>query len=155
VIDRSRPIDAGEDALIGGTAARRRLVVLNKRDLPDGSAGAAGRLARHCDSIEVSALDGSGIDDLRRRVAEILGGGPELAGLSHEEAMITSLRQRDLLQRAATSLRGAETAARSGAGDEFWLIDLREAIDRLGEITGAVSIDDLHDKIFSTFCIGK
>jgi tRNA modification GTPase len=148
-------MEAGEDALIGGTAARRRLVVLNKRDLPDGSAGAAARLARHCAAIEVSALDGSGIDDLHRRLADLLGGGQGLAGVSHEEAMITSLRQRDLLQRAAASLRAAGTAARSGAGDEFWLLDLREAIDRLGEITGAVTIDDLYGRIFSTFCIGK
>ncbi len=175
VIDRSRPIDAEEDALLGQTAARRRIVVVNKTDLPDGSGGAAIRIARVCGAIAVSARDGSGIEDLRRRLAELLGGtigspgaAPGFAhgahpgvahgaesGIAHEEAIITSLRQRDLLQRAAAAIGTAEDAARSGAGEECWLLDLREAIDRLGEITGAVTIDDLYRKIFSTFCIGK
>jgi tRNA modification GTPase len=69
--------------------------------------------------------------------------------------LITSLRQRDLLRRAAAAIDEAIAAARGGAGEEFWILDLRAAIDRLAEITGAVTTDDLHRRIFSTFCIGK
>jgi tRNA modification GTPase len=52
-------------------------------------------------------------------------------------------------------LQSARTLAASAAGDELIAIELRLAIDALGEIVGAVYTDDLLDRIFSRFCIGK
>jgi len=74
---------------------------------------------------------------------------------SREEAFITNVRHRDLLIKAAAALARAERGARDGVSEEYLLLDYREAIDRLGEITGEVAIDDIYERIFKSFCIGK
>ena len=65
------------------------------------------------------------------------------------------VRHRDLLARAAAALTRAERGARAGVTEEYLLLDYREALDRLGEITGEVGVDDIYDRIFKNFCIGK
>ncbi len=100
----------------------------------------------------VSALTGSGLELLKERVATILRS--ELAG----EADIlgsTAARCRDSLVGAIAALTRAGDLAVQGGGDEFLATDVREALDEMGRITGAVYTDDLLDRIFSKFCIGK
>ena len=103
-------------------------------------------------AIEVSAKSGQGIESLRSRLAEIVGQG---GVASREEVFITNVRHRDLLLRAAASLGRAEEACLNGMSDECLLLDYREALDRLGEITGEVGIDGIYERIFKNFCIGK
>jgi tRNA modification GTPase len=92
------------------------------------------------------------MDDLRRRIEALVS---PAGALAPDEIFLTSLRQRELLERAARSLAQAEGAARDGLGGEYVVVDLREAVDRLGEITGGVDIDSIYDRLFSSFCIGK
>jgi tRNA modification GTPase len=131
----------------------RSLVVLNKCDLECGLGPVqAIDLRGRRGALEVSARSGAGIADLRRRLGVEVG---TESVASCEGPIVTNARHRDLLARAAAALARGEKAAAEGVAEECLLLDLREALDRLGEITGEVGIEGIHDKIFKSFCIGK
>jgi tRNA modification GTPase len=153
VLDRSRPSREDERALLRSVDASRTVVALNKSDLPC-------RLDRdelrdllepHA-SQQVSAKSGAGIDRLRGRLTEAVGAG---AVASREQAFLTNVRHRDLLLRADEALGRFEPGARDRLQPEYLILDLREALDRLGEITGEVGVEGIYEKIFRNFCIGK
>jgi tRNA modification GTPase len=103
-------------------------------------------------ALFVSALTGAGLKALKRRVAE------QLTSKTSGEANIlgsTAARCRDSLEGAIFALTRAADLAAQGGGDEFLATDVREALEELGRITGAIYTDDLLDRIFSKFCIGK
>jgi tRNA modification GTPase len=101
----------------------------------------------------VSAHSGIGLDDLLDEIARRLGSPSPRAA---PWLGMTAARCREsLLQAAAALNRAEESAGLSAAGDELLAIDLRDALDHLGQIVGAVYTDDLLDRIFSKFCIGK
>ncbi len=154
VLDRSRRTTTEERALLGSADPRRTIVVLNKIDLPaapvDQDEGAAAW--RGSPPVEISARTGAGVADLRRCLEERV---TTAAVTSREQAFVTNARHRDLLLKASQALRRADDGARAGVADEYLLVDLRDGLDRLGEITGAVDIEGIYERIFSTFCIGK
>jgi tRNA modification GTPase len=153
VLDWSRAFSDADRDTLAAVPPGRLVAVLNKVDLPCGiGLDRVLALRRRTGVLEVSAKSGEGIDDLRRRLHERLE--PE-ARLLPDEAFLTSLRQRDLAARAATALARAAGAARDRLGAECTALDLREALDALGGITGVVDPDDVYRRIFSTFCIGK
>lgn len=153
VLDWSRPFSEADRETLASVSAERLVAVLNKVDLPCGlGLDRVLALRRRPGVIELSAKTGEGLDDLRRALRERLQ--PE-ARLLPDEAFLTSLRQRDLAARAAAALERALGAARDRLGAECVAVDLRDALDALGGITGAVDQDDVYARIFSTFCIGK
>jgi tRNA modification GTPase len=83
--------------------------------------------------------------------AQLVSGGFE-AG---ESVMVTNARHRDALRRASASLGQALESVRGGMAGELVSIDVRAAADALGEITGAITTDEILGRIFSEFCIGK
>jgi tRNA modification GTPase len=102
--------------------------------------------------LEVSAIDGSGIAKLIEKcVRELTGYG------SRESNMIgtTAARCRESLVHCRESLSRARIALEDSVGEELLVVELREAVDHLGRILGAVYTDDILDRIFSRFCIGK
>jgi tRNA modification GTPase len=100
--------------------------------------------------IPVSALRGDGIEDLRRELREHLIGSGTL-----EAPVITNARHARSLEHAAASLEQAWEALHHGLSEEIIVEDLGLAMRYLGEITGEFTTEDLYDRIFSTFCIGK
>ncbi len=102
--------------------------------------------------LAVSAVTRDGLSELQQqiltRLATDTSGTGELLGS-------TAARSRSALRRAITSLHAGGDAARVLAGDELVAVEVREAITSLGEVVGAVYTDDLLDRIFSRFCIGK
>ena len=72
-----------------------------------------------------------------------------------EAPVITNARHARALEQAAAALRQAAGALDQGLSEEMVLEDLRLAMHHLGEITGEFTTEDLYDRIFSTFCIGK
>lgn len=125
------------------------VLALNKSDLrPD---AAIPSWAEACDSVvRVSALRGDGLNELEDALGRLLIGGAAPEG---HEAMVTQAHQRDSLRRAAEAVD--RLLAAPHASPEFLSIDLRDAIDALGEITGETTPDDVLGRIFSSFCIGK
>jgi tRNA modification GTPase len=139
VIDASEPITAEDETLLSGAA--RRLVVANKIDVgrffPEGALG-------------VSALTGEGIEDLRAAIFDSIA--PEV---EQEAGFITSVRHEALLRESLAALAGAHEAIKNSIPHEMLLIDLYSALRPIDAITGATTADDILNRIFSTFCIGK
>ena len=133
VMDAARP----ETALPAGMAA---LAVANKCDLAPAPAG----------YLPVSASTGEGVEALLEAVYARL-----MAGDAPEDALVTNLRHLEALQRAQSSLRAAEQAARAGMTPDCVAVDLRQGLLALGEITGASADEAVLDAIFSKFCLGK
>jgi tRNA modification GTPase len=153
VLDWSQPIGEEERALLRDLGPGRALVALNKCDLPCriGMDQVIFLRKRH-GAFEVSARSGEGIGDLRGRLRDAIC-APVVA--AREEMFLTNVRHRDLVRRAALALEHAERAAGVGIGEEYLVLDLKQALDHLGEITGPVGIETIYETIFSTFCIGK
>lgn len=149
VLDGSRP-PAPEDALAHEAAAGRPTVVaLTKCDLPRAAGwdaeGAAG-------ALPVSAVTGEGVDGLAD--ALLAAGGLVELGAS-DAAIVTNARHRAALVRGADALGGAATAARGALPYEIVAGELQLALEALGDVVGATTAEDVLDRIFSTFCIGK
>ncbi len=153
VLDRSEPLD-GEDRAIASLSAERAVVVaLNKSDLHARlTADDASFLAPGAPFVDVSATEGTGIERLEGAIVQAVQ-GKRLDGT--EGAVVTRARHRDALVRAGEALERAMKAAREGLAPEFVSVDLREALDALGEITGRTAPEEILDRIFSDFCIGK
>jgi tRNA modification GTPase len=101
-------------------------------------------------SLPMSALHGEGRERLTAALLQLCGAAP-LEGLQ----VALNARQRELAAAAATALVACQAAASEGLPWDFWTIDLREAVRRLGEITGEEVSEAVLDRVFSRFCIGK
>ncbi|HVX67739.1 MAG TPA: tRNA uridine-5-carboxymethylaminomethyl(34) synthesis GTPase MnmE [Bryobacteraceae bacterium] len=145
VIDLAAPLEPEDRELIARAQSQgRALVVGNKSDL-----GRRAAIADEC--TPVSALTGAGLADLRRRIGEAIA--PE--GIESEPGFITSVRHEQLLEESLAALRKARAAVEGGVPHEMLLLDLYAALQALDGITGATTADDILNRIFSTFCIGK
>jgi tRNA modification GTPase len=102
-------------------------------------------------AIRTSATTGEGLGKLRDAIAASLRDRITEGDLPAS----TGARCRDSLLGAGSALRSAAGTLRTGGGDELVAIDLRRAIDELGKVVGAVVTDDILDRIFQRFCIGK
>ncbi len=124
----------------------RKLLVANKCDLETRGLkrdGQASSLKPHA----CSCLTGEGVENLRETLERLILGEVE----RHPDALALSVRQRDALSHASSSLQ----RAREAAGEELIAEDLREALSCLGEITGETLAEEILNQIFDQFCIGK
>ena len=146
LVDGTRGVDEADRALIGGWAGAAPLIrAWNKSDLPAALPAPEGFLT-------VSAATGKGMDALERAIAAAaLGGEPVDGG----EPLVDSERQRDLLSRALDGLGRLRSAHAEGATPDLLAVDLADSLDALGEISGAVTSDEILDRMFSRFCVGK
>jgi tRNA modification GTPase len=146
VLDGSVALTSDDEVLL--TKARQSgqsLVVVNKADLPQVAAVEG-------ETLRVSALTGQGIEELRSRIAATIGIGGDMA---QESGFITSLRHERLLKESVEALHKAAQAVEFGIPHEMLLLDLYAALSPVDAITGATTADDILNRIFSTFCIGK
>ncbi len=142
VVDLASPFSDDDLALISRARGQGRwLLVGNKCDLPL-------RARLDYEYIPVSALTGEGIGRLRSAIV------PRDA-MEQESGFITSLRHEQLLRESAGWLEKAAAAVEAGIPHEMLLLDLYAALRPIDAITGATTADDILNRIFSTFCIGK
>jgi tRNA modification GTPase len=134
VVDGSKPLTDSDRALMKG----RYILAANKADL--GLSVSEG--------IAVSAVTGQGIDKLREAIL------PQAAA-AEETGFITSLRQARCLEEAVKALESAQFAIAENIPHEMLLLDLYGALRPIDAVTGATTADDILNRIFSTFCIGK
>jgi tRNA modification GTPase len=145
VLDLSHDLTTQDQSLLDLLAGRRPLLVGNKSDLP-------ARLTGLDNLHAVSATTGAGIAALKAAVLHRLAP----AGLAAPESgSITSLRHEALLRESVSALENAQRAVSFGIPHEMLLLDLYAALRPIDAITGATSADDILNRIFSTFCIGK
>ncbi len=149
VVDGRDPA-AAAPFLAGGEEARPALLVLNKRDL-GAPAPLPEPLRARATPLEVSARTGEGLTALAAAVARALGAGgaaPDLLGTARQDELLR--RARAALARAA-----ALVASREPARAELAAVDLGEALEAIGALTGAVTTEDVLDRLFASFCVGK
>lgn len=144
VVDLSAPDHVEDRKLIEKAHAHgRSVVVRNKCDLAHASP---------CAGLAVSARTGEGIGRLREAILEAVAPG---GAFEHETGFITSLRHERLLRESAEYLERARLAVADNIPHEMLLLDLYAALRPIDAITGATTADDILNRIFSTFCIGK
>jgi tRNA modification GTPase len=165
VFDASEPLTPADEQYLDEFAAKKRILVRNKTDLPSRLHLPARLLKPDAPqpptpelqpsipvAVDVSCLTGEGIEALKTAIKELVWSGQIKAEML--EVMINS-RHQDALNRAqAASLRTIE-ALRAEATLELVALDLRIAVNAIGEIVGKTTTEDLLDTIFSQFCIGK
>jgi tRNA modification GTPase len=120
---------------------RAQLDVWTKSDLAPAPAG----------MTATSSIRGDGIESLKQSIAAAL----RASLLDSDPLAATGARCRDGLLNASEGLALAAERLRIGGGEELVAIDLRHSIDELGKVVGAVVTDDILDRIFQRFCIGK
>ena len=127
------------------------LLVVNKTDLEAPPIWLS-ELGLSAEPLAVSALEGRGIDALRAAILDLSGGRE---GLEQDGILVTNARHHALLVSATGHLESASEALSSGFSEEVVLVGLHGALADLGELTGETAIDDILNRIFTTFCIGK
>jgi tRNA modification GTPase len=156
VLDATEPLHEEDEAAIAGLAARPFLIVMNKQDIANSNKQRIVSSLRQASSIvhdvlETSALTGAGLPELRGAILSLVS--KEAPNV--ETALLTNLRQQQSVLAAIAALTRAKLAATSIIPHEMLLLDLYEALDSLGTLTGATTSDDILNLIFSKFCIGK
>ncbi|HYP08079.1 MAG TPA: GTPase, partial [Bryobacteraceae bacterium] len=139
VLDATESLHADDERLL--ERAARKVVVANKIDAGSNIVEGA---------IRVSALTGEGIQILREAI--VVSMAPQV---EHEAGFITSIRHESLLRESLQALAAARGAIEAHIPHEMLLIDLYSALRPIDAITGATTADDILNRIFSTFCIGK
>jgi tRNA modification GTPase len=161
VLDASEPLTAADKKYLTEFAGKKRILVVNKVDLPRKLKFEAGRAVpcaprRDRDiapyQIDVSCLSGQGIETLKDAIKELVWSGE--IKVSMLQVMINS-RHQDALNRARAATVQTLDALRKDATLELVAMDLRIAVNAVGEIVGKTATEDLLDSIFSQFCIGK
>ena len=152
VLDRSEPMADADEKYLAEFADKKRILVLNKIDLPARADFAGRDNVAKATSVEVSCLTGEGIDSLKEAIKDLAWSGEIKAEML--EVMINS-RHQDALNRGRAATERAWKALAAGATLELVAVDLRIAVNAIGEIVGHTTTEDLLDLIFSQFCIGK
>jgi len=150
VLDSSQPFAHEDEALAHELATMDRpvWVVLNKRDIA-GKVSAPSWTMQFAGVTSMSATTGEGLNELEKELGKLLVG----SAATPAHVMISRAHQRDSLRRAVVSVQKVLNGF--DASPELLSVDLREAVNALGEITGETTPDDILEQIFSTFCVGK
>ncbi len=149
VIDGSDELGPSDQELLDQTSNTRRLIVLNKSDLP------AFNTSMYCadaaQGINVSAKTGEGLATLRTAILSSLSSN----GIDDGSLLITNARHYHLLCSTQREIEVAQAALRERHSEEVVLAPLHNALRMLGQITGETTTEDILSEIFATFCIGK
>ena len=151
LFDGSEPLRQEDYELLTVISGKHVVAVINKADLPQ-KITLDHVIAGGMPHLHLSAVTGKGVEELKQHIfAAHLGGWKE----ERDGVVVTNLRHKSALDRAAGSLENAAALLSRGEPLELFSIEVRDALDRIGEITGAITTDDILDAIFSSFCIGK
>ena len=154
VLDGSEELDNDDIEVLRASADKKAVIIINKSDL--------GIKLRHDAlpfmisrdyTVETSAKLGSGIEELKDKIKGLLTG--VTSHTDGSEIMLTELRHKLALEASAHSLKSFLLMLESGESPEFLAIDIRAALDSIGEITGEITTEEILGRIFSKFCIGK
>jgi len=128
--------------------------VINKSDLSqkiDLIVGAGLKPVPAKNIVRISAKEGTGLVELKKRIADaVLQGNTE-----NSVNIVTNLRHVHALEKAFLSIEAFIKAVVMETSPEFLSVELREALDAIGDITGITTPEDVLNRIFSNFCIGK
>ncbi len=152
VVDASRPLDENDFEIMNIIHDRKAIVLLNKSDLS--TVITKEMIKEHIEKpmIEVSAKNEEGISEFEEQLKTMFFQG-ELS--FNDEIYITNMRHKQAIQDAYDSLQKVITSIKNDMPEDFYSIDLLDAYESLGSITGETIGEDLVNEIFSKFCMGK
>ena len=152
VVDSSTGLDENDEEIMEMIRGRKAIVLLNKMDLD--CVTTEEDIKKYLDKpvIPVSAKEEQGIDRLEQTVKDMFYEG----SISfNDEIYITNMRQKAALKEALDSLEQVSVSIQNQMPEDFFSIDLMNAYEELGSITGESVGEDLVNEIFSKFCMGK
>jgi tRNA modification GTPase len=150
VVDGSQPRVEADNEVAALSAGKTTIVVVNKSDLPHAENHAS--LLPAAPHVAISALTGAGIPDLEELLVETVFQGHITLS---DEPVASNPRHRDLFRQAREHILQAQEALTQRLPSDLVAIDVSEAVNALGEVTGETASEDLLNTIFSSFCIGK
>ncbi|BDZ32357.1 tRNA uridine-5-carboxymethylaminomethyl(34) synthesis GTPase MnmE [Lactiplantibacillus sp. WILCCON 0030] len=154
VLDNSQPLTKEDQALLAETKSSKRIVILNKTDLPAKLDQAELFTAVDpADVMSMSVLQQAGVEQLEQRIAKMFFN--EGIESSQNSVMVTNARHIGLLNQAKQALQDVQTGIAAGMPVDLVQIDMTRCWEFLGQITGDSYEDELIDQLFSQFCLGK
>ena len=147
VLDRSTSLHKTDKELIAKSENRNRILVINKSDL----AQKIKIKITNKDSVKISAKKGTGLSRLKNKIVSAALHGKT----ANSTEAVTNIRHVHALEQTLASLNSFRTEMNNRISPEFLSVELREALDAIGEIIGITTPDDILNRIFSSFCIGK
>jgi tRNA modification GTPase len=142
IVDRSQPRPAAFDPHID---SGKELLVLNKSDLPEHDDW------REVSALRISCVTGEGLSELEQSIfCEIAGGN-----LQPDHTLAINARHRECLRRALEACKLADQSLQQRIAPEYVAVDIKSALQAVGEIIGSVDADQVLDSVFGQFCIGK
>ncbi|MGR3293869.1 MAG: hypothetical protein ACUZ9M_07635, partial [Candidatus Scalindua sp.] len=153
VIDGSVQLCNQQIELFDSITTRNKITVINKTDLKQNVCYEnLPSQMKAFPVVNTSVLTGEGLDRLKKTiVSEILESNVDTSASD----MVFTMRQKVVIGKALEIIGQISDSLADGIGHELIAIDLRRAVDTIGEVTGEVVTDDILDIIFSTFCVGK
>ena len=154
LIDATAGVTEDDRQIITQVKQKKAIYLINKIDLVDGGEAQQElkKMVGEQAVLKISALTGAGIEKLEEKIFQVLTGEP---GSGIDTLLITNLRHKSALEKAGRCLTDALSGTRAGLSEELLAVDLRGAWESLGEITGTTVTEDIIDRIFANFCIGK
>ena len=155
LIDASKPLHEEDREIAALLSGKQSIVLLNKSDLnTEVTEQEVMDLLSDPDTplISISAKEGNGLDELQKTITDVFFKG----NISfNDEIVVTNLRQKEALRKTRESLKLVINSIDKGMPEDFFSIDLMDAYGELGRMIGVEVGEDLVDKIFSDFCMGK
>ncbi|KRL79349.1 tRNA modification GTPase TrmE [Ligilactobacillus equi DSM 15833 = JCM 10991] len=153
ILNSSQALTKEDRELLAATNDKKRLVILNKTDLPQAIELDEVKAEVGEDNLMLtSVLKQAGLVELEEKIAELFFGGIEN---SQSTVLVTNVRQMALLEKAENSLAAVLDGIEMDLPVDLVQIDMTTAWELLGEITGDTYQDELLDQLFSQFCLGK
>lgn len=148
VLDGSQELCDEDNRVLDAIKEKHAMLVINKADLPVQLRG----LDPAAIQIRLSCKTGEGLDELRSAISSFIR---NRAMPLREHAWAVNQRHRTALEKSKESLEKTIQSIKAGLSPEFLALDLRVALDELGVIIGVTCTEDILERIFNDFCIGK
>ena len=152
VVDSSTELDENDQEIIEAIQNKKAIVLLNKSDLDAKTDASVLQTQLSKPILSISAKNNTGIHELESTLKEMFYHGDISF---NDEVYITNIRHKTALADALSSLKKVEESIKNQMPEDFFTIDLMDAYESLGSITGETIGEDLVNEIFSKFCMGK
>ncbi|MEE0686052.1 MAG: tRNA uridine-5-carboxymethylaminomethyl(34) synthesis GTPase MnmE [Lachnospiraceae bacterium] len=152
IIDSSKELDDNDKDIMEIIKGRKAIVLFNKSDLVTKVTREDIAIDDNISVINISAKNQTGITEFEESIKDMFFNG-ELE--FNDEVFITNARQKNDISQAYESMKLVLNSVEAGMPEDFYTIDLMNAYELLGRVVGEAIEDDLVDKIFSKFCMGK
>ncbi len=151
ILDGSSALQKTDIELIGKSNPTNTIFVINKIDLQQKINSKFKTQNSKFPVVSISAKQGTGLDELKSKIVDTVLHGH----IESNADVVTNIRHVHALEKALASINSFLTAVTNKTSPEFLSVELRDTLDAIGEIIGITTPDDILNKIFSNFCIGK